>query len=246
MHKQKMVKIIINLALALILLAVIPAVSAGAEDDFVIENGILIKYNGTEKEVAIPNNVTSIERSAFTDCISLESLMIPDSVTSIKNWLFNGCKNLKEINVSENNHDYSSIDGVLFNKDKTKLIRYLGTKPETSYNIPNGVISITEGAFSFCKNLTNVTLPDSLEEIAGFAFLDCTSLTSIIIPDSVTSIEWKAFDDCASLTSIVITNSITSIGYAAFSGCENLTIHGVSGSYAEEYTKENEIKFQEF
>ena len=65
----------------------------------------------------------------------------------------------------------------------------------------------------------------------------------VTIPDSVTSISNGAFLDCTSLTSINIPDSVTSIGDWAFDGCENLTIRGASGSYAEEYSKENGINF---
>ena len=167
--------------------------------------------------VTIPNSVTSIGNNAFYGCSSLTSVTIPDSVTSIGYSALSSCTSLTSIEVSYDNENYSSVDGVLFDKDKTKLIQYPAGSNRTIYSIPNSVISIGSDAFVGCTSLTSVT------SIGGSAFSGCTNLTSITIPDSVTSIGSYAFEDCTSLTSVTIGNSVTSIGGSAFSGCTNLT-----------------------
>ena len=178
--------------------------------------------------ITIPNSVTSIGEYAFRACISLTSITIPNSVTSIGNSAFSYCIKLTSINVSDNNKNYSSIDGVLFNKNKTEIIRYPNGKESKSYKIPNGVTSIGNSAFEDCSSLTSITIPNSVTSIGNSAFEDCSSLTSITIPNSVTSIGNSAFEDCSSLTSITIPNSVTSIGEDAFSGCSKLTSINVS------------------
>jgi hypothetical protein len=173
--------------------------------------------------VTIPNSVTSIGNNAFYGCSSLTSVTIPDSVTSIGYSALSSCTSLTSIEVSYDNENYSSVDGVLFDKDKTKLIQYPAGSNRTIYSIPNSVISIGSDAFVGCTSLTSVTIPNSVTSIGGSAFSGCTNLTSITIPDSVTSIGSYAFEDCTSLTSVTIGNSVTSIGGSAFSGCTNLT-----------------------
>ena len=95
--------------------------------------------------------------------------------------------------------------------------------------IPDGMTSITWGAFSECSSLTSIVIPDSVTSIGSSAFSGCSSLTSIVIPDSVMSIGNSAFSECSSLTSIVIPDSVTNIGESSFSGCNNVVFE-LSGS----------------
>ena len=173
--------------------------------------------------VTIPDSVTSIESYAFSGCASLTNVTIPNSVTSIGYTVFAGCTSLISIEVSNYNKNYSSTDGVLFNKDKSELIIYPAGKTDSEYAIPNSVTSFGDYAFSGCTSLTSVTIPNSVTSIGYRAFYECTSLTSVTIPNSVTSIESYAFSGCASLTSITIPDSVTSIGNWAFYNCTSLT-----------------------
>jgi hypothetical protein len=199
------------------------------------EKTTLIQYpiGNAKTSYDIPNSVTSIGWVAFYYCTSLTSITIPNSVTSIGEDAFSGCTSLTSINVEESNANYSSQDGVLFNKEKTTLIQCPIGNARTSYSIPNSVTSIGNSAFKCCTSLTSVTIPNSVTSIGYYAFSDCTSLTSITIPDSVTSISDSAFSDCRSLTSVTIPNSVTSIGYYAFFGCTSLTDVYYTGTEAQ-------------
>ena len=172
--------------------------------------------------VTIGNSVTSIGGSAFADCTSLTSVTIGNSVTSIGYGAFHGCSGLTSINVASDNSNYCSVDGVLFNKDKTTLIQYPGGK-QGAYTIPNSVTSIVSSAFEGCRGLTSVTIPNSVTSIGMSAFYGCSGLTSIEIPNSVISIGGGAFYGCSSLTSVTIPNSVISIGNYAFAYCIGLT-----------------------
>ena len=164
----------------------------------------------------IPDSVTDIGSRIFEECKSLISVTIPNSVSSIDESDFLGCNSLKEFIVQDNNESFSAIDGVLFNKDKTTLIRYPAAKSNTDYTIPDSVTYIECDAFRLCENLTCITIPNSVTEIGGEAFLGCTNLICATIPDSVTDIGYDIFECCRSLISVTIPNNVTSIEYFAF------------------------------
>ena len=164
--------------------------------------------------VTIPNSVTSIGDYTFYGCSSLTSINIPDSIASIGSYAFRGCSSLTSIKIPKSvvridssafsssglasitvdsrNLEYSSVDGVLFNKNKTQLVTHPAGKG-ISYSIPNGVTSISSYAFSGCSSLTSVTIPDGVTSIEPYAFQNCSRLASIAIPASVTTIYYGAF-----------------------------------------------------
>lgn len=172
------------------------------------------------KSIAL-NSAVSIGSGAFSGCASLENIELPDSVTSVSGGAFNGCTSLENIEVDVNNSAYSSVDGVLFNKEHTEIIRYPIGKPNTSYDIPNSVTNICSHAFSGCM-LTSIKIPNSVTSVESWAFSDCTALTSINLPNSVTSVEFSTFSGCTALEEIRIPKSVTNIDSRAFYGCTSL------------------------
>ena len=132
----------------------------------------------------------------------LTRVTIPDSVTGIGYAAFSKCGSLKSIDVGEGNTEYSSEDGVLFDKNKTVLIHFPAGKGG-HYTIPDGVTSIGDHAFIQCARLTSVTIPDSVTSIGALAFRDCFGLKSVRIPNSITNIKMGAFSSCSNLTSII-------------------------------------------
>ena len=216
--------------------------------------------------MTIPDSVTCIGNGAFDDCWGLSNISIPETVTSIGDGAFvysglsnvtipanvvsigdgafSHCRALMSISVDEDNANYSTLDGVLFNKARTKLIVCPGKKtgaytiPDsvtiisvgafggcqslTSVTIPNSVTSIEDGAFSECRSLASITIPDSVISIGNYAFYSCTNLSEITIPEGITSIGENTFCNCRSLESITISQNVTSIGDWAFTHCNNL------------------------
>jgi hypothetical protein len=133
--------------------------------------------------------------------------------------VFRSCTSLTTITVATNNPNYSSEDGILYNKTKTEIVAY----PSASGNvtIPSSVTTIGIGAFKGCDDLIGITIP-GVTSIGDGAFSWCASLTNITIPSGVMSIDYQAFANCTSLASITIPSSVTSIGEQAFINCTSL------------------------
>ncbi len=196
------------------------------------------------KHVIIPNSVIEIDNSAFDDCTELTHITIPDSVTKIGERAFacsglthitipdgvteigddafGYCTNLTSIDVGQNNKNYTSEDGILFNKDKTVLIKYPSVKAGT-YSVPNTVTKIEHGAFYECAGLTGITIPNSVTTIGASAFKGCTGLKWVTIPDSITEIKPDTFSDCTALNEVHFFGEVTEIGDYAFRNCTSLT-----------------------
>ena len=172
------------------------------------------------KNITIPNSVKTVGNYAFNYCSSLTSVSIGTGVTTIGDYAFNRCYDLTGFTVNALNSSFCSVEGVLFNKNKTSLIQ-CPVKKTGNYLIPNGTTAIGVGAFAECS-LTSVTIPNSVKIIGDNAFETC-NFTSITIPDSVTSIGYDAFAECDNLISVTIPSSVSSIGTKAFAGCNNLT-----------------------
>ena len=176
-------------------------------------------YNCTNlASVTIPATVTSIGDYAFSRCTNLASITIPAGVESIGTGAFNGCINLTAFNVAEENANYASEDGVLFNKTKTTIVSYPAGKTATTYEIPTTVTSIGNGAFAGCSNLTSVNIPANVTSIDEAAFMSCINLTSVTIPSTVTSIGRSAFQYCTNLASVTVYAPACTLGSNAFDG----------------------------
>ena len=200
------------------------------KEDFVIENGVLKRYEGNSRNVVIPENVTRIGEFSFENCKDVVNVTIPDSVTTIGKGAFLGCSSLTGITIPDS---VTCIEGGVFNgcerlADNNDMVIinsilfiYSGRRAR-EIKIPEGVTSIGNNAFQNNQDLTGIELPDSLTSIGVDAFFGCRNLKSITIPDGVTGIGEHAFAGCISLTSITIPNSVTSIGKLAFAGCSSL------------------------
>ena len=162
--------------------------------------------------INFPASLTSIDFRAFWET-GLTSISIPASLTSIAESSFGGCRNLTSITVDANNPNYTSEDGILYNKAKTTLIQASPAGINGTVIIPASVTSIDQSAFMYCASLTGITLPVGITYISYQAFSH-SGLTSITIPASVTFINSRAFNGCTSLTSVTFESIISAQNFS--------------------------------
>jgi len=125
--------------------------------------------------------------------------------------------------VGPDNGFFVSDNGVLFDINSTKLIRYPSNKKGLNYVVPKSVLSIETGAFAGCQNLKNLEIPNNVSTIGSSAFSFSRSLESVTLPSNIGSINYYQFEGCENLSSISIPESVTSINSRAFSGCISLS-----------------------
>ena len=201
-------------------------------------NGTLhiVGYNGKLEDIVIPEKhsgkiVTGIDPMAFENCSQIKSVTISKNIQSISldnldntqsyNPFYN-CVYMKNIYVDKENKYFTSIDGVLYNKDVTKLLFYPSHKSDKTYTVPESVTEISFCAFQRNGIVTEITLPKGLKTMKAKAFLDCASLKKINIPSGITKIEWSLFSGCKALTEITLPDGITEIGLTAFYDCSSI------------------------
>ena len=240
--------------------------SVVAAGDFVVDGTVLVEYVGNDehvvipdgitevgegafyanyslKSISIPSSVTTIGNLAFLSCSSLSSVNIPNTVTEIGDGAFSYCTSLTGINVSADNANYSSVGGVLFNKDETELVNYPAGKTASAYAIPNGVKVIGFGAFAGCTSIESVSMPSSVATIGDSTFNGCYALEAVNIPSGVKVIGDGTFAHCVSLMSVYIPISVEEIGSYAFGFSDVTTFTVIKGSYAHEWAIQNKQPF---
>lgn len=212
-------------------------------------------------DIIIGDGVGFIGNGAFSGCASLTAVTIPNGVTSIRHDIFDGCSKLETINVTSGNLKYSSIDGIVYNKNLDTLI--MCPQGKTTVNIPENVISIGNSAFHGCNKLTSITIPNKMSTVGNGAFSGCNALssltvsgtgamidysyastnapwhslrnniTNIVIDGGLTSVGNSAFRDFRRLKSVTVSGNAAYIGSGAFDGCDSLTSITIPASVTE-------------
>lgn len=203
---------------------------------------------------SIKEGTRLVADEALKEKYSIESITVPSSVEVVGDYAFlqfsfeGGYEDefksiLKNINIAEDNKNFCSIDGVMFNKDKTELLYYPCGKENITYTVPNTVKKLGKVSFSSCQleslklpdnlksigesafqysSLKNITIPQNVEYLGKYAF-DRSALEIIDIPSSITVIEEGCFELCGKLKSVSFKGNIKCIKDYAFDRCESLT-----------------------
>ena len=212
-----------------------------------------------EKVVFANGGVVTIDDGAFGVCESLKDIILPEGLESLGVDVFYKSENIENIFIGENSNNYSSENGVLFNKDKTVIIKYPPAKSDETYTIPETVTKIESWAFSYSSNLIELELPSSVTSVCDFAFYNCSniktvttlknvvqlggaafencySLTNISALGELVIINPRTFKNCTSMTEISIPNSVKRIEYSAFQGCtqlEKIIVHEENSAFSD-------------
>ena len=168
--------------------------------------------------IDIPNKVTKIDDNTFSNCPSLKNVSIGSGCTSISTVAFINAYSIDEITVAENNKNFTAVDGVLYNKDKTTLVLYPKNR-SGEFAVPDTVTTIADYAFDNAPKLTKVTIGENVKSVGTGAFRNCNSLETVIFKDSDTvqkTIGDYAFNNCPALTEVDFGNAVKSIGNYAF------------------------------
>lgn len=217
------------------------------------------------KDLIIQEGVTDIGNDAFEGC-DINKITLPESITNIGNSVFRLCGNLEEIDIATGNKKYASVDGILYNKDKSAVLicpegkkgdvvvpegvlyivgrSFLGCAQITNLTLPKSAVSIGDDAFNSCTNLENIIIPSNIKKIGDAAFYNCKKMQSVKICHGVVSLGKNSFGYCGNLKNVIIPESVTSIENSTFLGSNKTVIMCIKGSYAEEYAKENNINYE--
>ncbi len=186
------------------------------------------------EQIDIPKGISELSSNVFANCTGLTKVTIPANITKINGGAFAGCVNLTDFIVDEANKDYTSIDGVLFSKDKTLLAVYPGGRTASEYTIPEGVKELGFKAFSqrnitvaghelYDTSLKVINLPSTLQTLGNSCFQYLISMESINLPASVNWVGNQSFAQCKALKSIVLPDAVTGIDSYGFKECTSLT-----------------------
>ena len=234
-----------------------------SESDFVIEDGILRSYTGTDEDVVIPSGVKVIWDGAFAGQTDIKSVVIPEGVTEIGAGAFAFCKNLSNITIpnsviSIGDEAFSGTQWLEIKRAENPMVLVNsilldGTTMAGDVIIPSGVTVIGPHAFYSYEEdskITSVTIPDSVTEICSGAFSGCNNIETLKIPNSVVKIGESAFSNCSSLTTINLPDTLQNLSYGMFNSCSGLTeieipdsVESIGGIAFENCSSLMKIKF---
>ena len=188
--------------------------------NFVIENGVLKKYNGWQAFVEIPDTVTAIGDEAFKNNTSMVSVSIPDSVKSIGDSAFYGCTSLLGVVIPDS---VEKTGRCAFQKCSKLASAYLPVNEKFTM--------IRQWMFYSCTSLKKIVIPDNVTDIEGNAFAECTELSSVTLSKNLKTMGWQVFGNDNKLNEIEIPKSLEECRYSvnsagidggAFDNCANL------------------------
>ena len=201
------------------------------------------------REINLPDSITEIGEYAFKDCSSLEEIIVPGSVKEIKNSLFDDCVSLKHVKLSEGVktignaafHGCENLETIEFPESIEAVCT--GALQGTAWLEKNQMLIIHNVLVDVDENMEGeFEIPEGVTTIGEYAFSGCSSLLDVYISNTVTTIEEGAFSECQCLRNVYVPSSVTYIAPGAFlndpktgSYSEDVVLCAETGSYAQKY-----------
>ena len=190
--------------------------------EFTIENGVLIRCEGNDRQIVIPNGVTRIGgRNVFKACTDTSSIVFPSGLTKIDDWAFHGTLQGVELHFA-NLEDFLAVESWGYPDPRGGRKIHIAGNLFTEVALPEEMEEIPAGAFIACSDLATVRLPSGLRKIGPSAFVGCISLEKLEIPDGVEEIGNGAFSNCANLKGIKLPANLQEIKAGTFARCTSL------------------------
>lgn len=202
------------------------------------------------EEIDLPDGILELPKQLFAGCQRLRRVKLPARLIAMESSVFStitddehmiGCDALEELTISADNSKFTAIDGILYNKEGTKI---LVLPNKTSITLPDTLTEIPSYAFSGMKCLKSIVLPDKLKKIGKGAFAQCQELENVTIPASVKTIGDMAFWLCPKLD-LTFLGAKTKLDKQAIWECPNVVIFAPAGSPAQKYAEERDLTFIE-
>ena len=212
--------------------------------------------NETASEVTVPDTISfdgndipvvSVGTGAFTNALKLKTVNIGAGIVSLSGASFDCAYALEEITVDAANTYFSSLNGVLYNKQRTSLLKFPAAKQgdtyTASFTVPSNVASIGDYAFKDNINLVQINLAAKISKIGAHSFESTERLMNLELPSLVESIGEFAFAYNSTLKYVLIRQAASSIASTAFVGSASAQIYGYKGYAAESFADEHSMTF---
>ena len=181
---------------------IFPANTIGICDCFAIR----INYTtyAYVRNIILNEGLKYINYDAFEYFTGLTEINLPASLEVIENEAFDCCSNVKQFNVAAGNNYFSAVDGILYNKEQSKLILYPCGKTDTEVVVENNVTELSDYAFYGAYYIKSLTIPEGITEIPDQAIRSMNSLETVILPSTVNYVGFGIFVQCNKLKDIVL------------------------------------------
>lgn len=187
--------------------------------NYIGDNAFLSCYSAQINMEGLSSDLTYLGAQAFRNCYSAYGAVNISVNTTVGGLAFDAC-GVSAINFSIGHSQYSSADGIVFNRYKSTLVCYPAGKTDEEYSIPSSVTQINTYAFHRAQYLEKINIPSSVRILGTYAFASCLKLDNVILPGSIAELPAYCFNACPLLKRITLPENLRAIGAHCFGYCD--------------------------